>query len=77
MKALQNREWLTLPGMFLAVRFLMFPGTVSFGAPSEDIHRWKKNLRPRESRKNESTRTYVSLNKIFPSVYGYGSNVFK
>jgi HEAT repeat protein len=43
MKALKNREWLILPAMFLAVHLMLFLESVSFGASSEDIHRWEKS----------------------------------
>jgi hypothetical protein len=41
---LKNRAWVPLLAMVLFVHFLLFPGTVSSGASSEDIQRWENNM---------------------------------
>jgi hypothetical protein len=41
---LKKREWVPLLAMVLFVHFLLFPGTVSSGASSEDIQRWENNM---------------------------------
>src|SRR5512135_1542868 len=40
----KKRDWAPLLAMVLFVHLLLFPGTVSYGASSEDIQRWEKNM---------------------------------